>query len=268
MMAPRPQLFQAIVLIVCSAFSIPAQAQCTWFKDRDADGFGDPASTTSAPCHVALPGYVLNKRDCNDTFLNAAEWAMVGAAAVDPDAAVMTDLEIAVDGTLYVLYRKNTGSNPTAVVAVHMFNGTSWVAVGPDPVNFSDQMYAADLALDGNGVPYIAFADGDVGGKVTVIRYNSSSGSWAVVGSRGMSAQDVISDGTASLAFDGNNIPHVFYVSPSGDAFVMRYDPAGNVWQELGGGAFASAGSTEYSLKIGISNIPYAVFTESDTRIP
>lgn len=266
-MVSRSKLFQAVVLVVCSVFSIPGLAQCTWYQDQDADGFGDPASATSAACIAALAGYTLNQLDCNDTHFNDATWKALGTAGVGSGNVVNTDLEIAPDGTPYILYRKFTDPNPTAVVAVKKFDGTNWVSVGQDPITFSDHMYGADMALDGNGVPYIAFVDQDLGEKVTVIKYTSSSNSWGVVGSRAMSAESVIGNGTASLALDANNIPHVLYASPSGDGFVMKYDPSGNAWYALGGGAFASMGSSEYSITIGSNNVPHVAFTESDVEI-
>ena len=269
-MVLTPKLFQVIVLVVGSMVSISGRAQqCTWYPDdADLDGFGTAAGAKMAACHVAQPGFVLNNLDCNGNHYNDAEWTTIGSSEVAMDAVVSTDVEIAPDGTPYILYRTFTDPNPTAVLALKKFNGTNWVAVGPDPIDFSDYMFGADLALDDRGVPYVAFVDQDMGDKVTVIKYNGSSNRWDLVGSRAMSADAVIGNGTVRIALDENGIPHVFYVNVIGDAYVMRYNSAGNRWLALGGGTFATVGSSEYMLAIDGNNVPYVAFTDaSDLKI-
>jgi len=66
----------------CSAF--------TWYQDADADGYGNPAVSTTTSVNTAPSGYVSNSSDCND-----------GNNAVNPAAAeICNGIDDNCDGTI------------------------------------------------------------------------------------------------------------------------------------------------------------------------
>src|SRR4051812_45152120 len=79
----------------------------------------------------------------------------------------------------------------------------TWQLLGTQ--GFSETVYTnslTSLALDHNGVPYVAYADAWTGGKLTVMTYNGAA--WVPVGNTDFTA------GLAydmSLAIDSNNVP-------------------------------------------------------------
>ena len=73
----------------------------------------------------------------------------------------------------------------------------SWQVVGSPGFSAGRADYTS-LAIDGSGVPYVAYQDWGNGGKATVMKY--SGGAWATVGSAGFSAGEAA---YTSLAIDG-----------------------------------------------------------------
>ena len=64
----------------------------------------------------------------------------------------------------------------------------SWGTVGSPDFSASITEYTS-LAIDKNGIPYVAYGDDGDGYKATVMKYNGTN--WEVVGSTGFSAGEI-----------------------------------------------------------------------------
>ena len=134
--------------------------------------------------------------------------------------------------------------------------GGTWVAVGS--AGFSPGTVAlTSLALDQNGTPYVAFADGTNGNKVTVMRYDGST--WVAVGSPGFSAGQ---ENYISLALDQSGTPYVAYmdVANSSKATVMKYN--GSAWVAVGSPGFSADIAGYTSLALDGSGTPYVAYED------
>ncbi|MCK0148382.1 hypothetical protein MWU78_22295, partial [Arenibacter sp. F26102] len=112
------------------------------------------------------------------------------------------------------------------------FNGSAWELVGP--AGFSDgEAYWTSLAVDGSGVPYLAYQDVANENRATVQKFNGSD--WEVVGPVGLS----LYTGAVSLLLDASGVPYVAYQDSTkeGKATVQRFN--GNAWEVVGNAGFS-----------------------------
>src|SRR6185312_518156 len=80
-----------------------------------------------------------------------------------------------------------------------------WTTVGAaDFTSTPMGVTGLSLALDKNGTPYVSYIDGGDSNKVTVQKYNSSTGKWQIVGMAGIS-RGAAATGT-SLAIKDSSI--------------------------------------------------------------
>ena len=119
-------------------------------------------------------------RDRSDQFDRAtvmryydAAWQAVGGPRFTAGATSFTSLALAADDTPYLAYvaTVDPDQNTQYKATVVRFDGTSWQPVGP--AGFSGASANDDgtvLALDANGRLYVAFRDGAVENKGTVMR--------------------------------------------------------------------------------------------------
>lgn len=131
-----------------------------------------------------------------------------------------------------------------------------WNALGG--VGFSSGICNyTSLALDTNGVPYIAFLDGTMGGKASVMKFNGTN--WTLVGNAGFSG--FIMNNT-SLAFDKNNTPYVAYQdrSNSAKAAVMKFN--GSAWVAVGNIGFSAGQAMYISIAFNDNNVPYVSYQD------
>lgn len=112
------------------------------------------------------------------------------------------------------------------------------------------------LALDTNGVPYLAFSDIGMGGA-SVMKFNGKN--WVLVGSRGFS-NGVFNN--TSLNFDKNNTPYIAYQdgNTSAKAAVMKYD--GSNWVAVGSIGFSAGQAMYIDIAFDNSNTPYVSYQD------
>jgi len=101
---------------------------------------------------------------------DGANWVLVGSMASQAlDSADELSFAINDDGILYVAYMND--SNVKAVVRKYDSGTDTWVNVGSP--YFSEAIGSLSLAIDSNGVPYVGYRDESIGGKATVMKYDS-----------------------------------------------------------------------------------------------
>jgi hypothetical protein len=129
----------------------------------------------------------------------------------------------------------------------------NWEYVGIP--NFpANSAFTPSLALNANGVPYVAFTSPALGG-VCVMSFNGNE--WDFVGAPGFSP-----GGYISMAIRNNNIPYVAFSDPEeqGRVSVMRLN--GNEWVHVGSPGFSPGTSASYvSLAINDSGEPFVAFS-------
>lgn len=128
-----------------------------------------------------------------------------------------------------------------------------WIVLGQEGFSKKDAEYTT-IALDNNGVPYVAYSDAGNGKKVTVKKYTQKG--WETVGKEGFSLKAAKN---ISLAFDNSNIPYVAYIEEPGKRVVVS-KLSKDKWVEVG----VSAGvGDDVSLAIDSKGTPYVAYTYS-----
>ncbi|MEP3387154.1 MAG: cadherin repeat domain-containing protein [Reichenbachiella sp.] len=187
------------------------------------------------------------------------QWTVVGSAGISDGYATFQSLAFD-NGIPYVAFRDDTNNRKTTVMK---FVSGSWQLVGAagsvGSSRTSAVVYAAEyqsLAFN-NGVPYVAYKDGAVGSKVSVMKFNGTT--WLAVGAAGFStgSADYI-----TLKFD-NDIPYVAYVDGgnSSKVTVMKYES--NSWQEVGSAGVSTGASSHVHLLFD-GGIPYVAYSDHD----
>jgi hypothetical protein len=132
----------------------------------------------------------------------------------------------------------------------------TWVNVG-SPGFSAGTASNQSLAIDSNGIPYVAYEDRENADKTTVMKFNGSN--WINVGSPGFSAGNALNQ---SLAIDSNDTPYVAYrdVAKANQTTVMKFN--GSNWVNVGSPGF-SAGNADYqSLAIDSNGTPYVAYQD------
>ncbi len=186
-----------------------------------------------------------------------AQWNVLGAPGITSGAALNTSIAIDGAGVPYVAFLDGANSYKISVMKYNA-STASWALLGPAAFSPGGANYIS-LAIDGTGVPYVAFEDYANNYKATVMKYSAATDSWSVVGSAGFSAW--YADYT-TLAIDGSGTPYVAYADHwSNDApTVMKYSTSTNSWNSVGSAAFGPNYSTQMSLAIDGSGVPYLAF--------
>lgn len=116
--------------------------------------------------------------------------------------------------------------------------------------------YSYDQSMKvNNGIPYVAFADGDNNYQTSVYMHNGTN--WVKLGSS-FGNDDTYSQ---SLFFN-NNIPYVAFAD--GDSYeVMVYTFNGTDWVQLGGAFGDDVSNVSLDFKV---NTPYVAFSDGDSN--
>lgn len=165
---------------------------------------------------------------------DGTNWITLGSAGFTPSGASFESLKIGPDNTPYLAFR-DVQYNYSA--SVMKFNGTNWVYVGTP--GFSPQAPASgagctSLAIDKNGVLYVAFLDLSNNWQASVMKFDGTD--WVYVGAPNISGGSA--DAT-SLVIDSQNTPIIAYTN--GSAQVKRFD--GTNWISVGMPDFTPADS-------------------------
>jgi hypothetical protein len=132
---------------------------------------------------------------------------------------------------------------------VMKWSGGTWTVLGSRGFS-AGQVNRTSLALDTNGVPYVAFQD-QTTHQAVVMRYsNSGATGWELVGAADFSPSAM--GGVFSLALDSHDVPYLaFCDSASGyAAAVMKHTGSGATgWQLVGAIGISSGQANGVSLR-------------------
>jgi len=97
-------------------------------------------------------------------------WDVVGSAGFSVGAASYTSLAMTPDGAPWVAFADDGSTAPNGRLSVMRFNGTSWESVGE---KFISQGSASSVCLVmRDGVPWVAFSDAALSGRLVVLEYD------------------------------------------------------------------------------------------------
>ncbi|MCL4835894.1 MAG: tandem-95 repeat protein, partial [Caldilineaceae bacterium] len=189
----------------------------------------------------------------------SSDWAAVGDATVTDEAAEELELVLDSQGFPYILY--NSSDWTFGKEGVLRFNGLNWQAVGPLDFLSGGGQDGADLALDSNDIPHVAFIDSDSSSKVSVKKYNAENDSWQYLGAPGFSATYATE---VSLAFDSNDTLYVAYREASSTikANVKKFDSNSGVWVQVGSVDFTPGLAYYLSLALDSNGVPYVAYMD------
>eukprot|EP01036_Dinobryon_divergens_P030161 gene30161-39358_t len=181
--------------------------------------------------------------------------ATVGSTGVVTGVAV---------GTATITYSVSNSCGTSAVTKAVTVNAATascdaWTITGTAGFSAGTAYYTS-IAMDGSGVPYVAYRDVANSNKATVMKF--SGGSWVTVGTAGFSIGDV---SYISLAIDGSGSPYVAYwdEANSNKATVMKFN--GSAWVAVGSAGFSAGGAEYITIAIDGSGAPYVAFQDHAT---
>ena len=137
-----------------------------------------------------------------------------------------------------------------------------WNVLG-SPAFSAGYIQSPSIALDGSGLPWLAYQDAGTGSRATVMNFNGSS--WTTAGSAGFSA------GTAtntSLAISPSGTPYVVFrdITQGNRATVMKFN--GTSWVTVGLPGFSSDVVFFTTIAISASGVPYVAWErQTDGKI-
>lgn len=144
-----------------------------------------------------------------------------------------------------------------AVLASVYTSQAQWSIVGSAGISGAVANHV-DMAVDANGVPYIAYADNSKGDKLTVKKWDGNN--WVSVGGTGVSPSSVEH---VSIGFDGVDLFVAFSDNDKGGrASVMRYKSWG--WSFLGNQGFTSQSVDYTSIAINASGKVHVGYSDGN----
>jgi hypothetical protein len=164
------------------------------------------------------------------------------------------------NNTPYIAFRDNSNT-------LYVMNYTgAWGAVGASVSNASN----ISLAFDGQGQPWVAFADGSAGNNATVMSFNMSV--WTLVGpAHGSASTGAVA--WTSLAIDSRSSSPIPYLAVmdtgwAGLTTVKKYLAGSGTWVNVGNPGFSAAQPFSGSLVLSAGGILYVAYQDGPTPPP
>lgn len=214
--------------------------------------------TTNIPYKIAKTPD-LNEKLCVYKF-NGTFWELVvkpGIGITKQPYNNEMDMALDANGVPYTAYIDFENASK---ITVKKYNGTSWVLVGT--AGFSTHAAAqVKLAIDGDGMPYIAYANSPATGATSLIIMKYDGTSWVNVGSVITSAKMVRH---IALAIDDNNTPYFAYENEM--VYVLKFSGVISWVGWVNVGSSPSTVNNQYyncfDFAIDANNTPYVVFND------
>jgi hypothetical protein len=135
---------------------------------------------------------------------------------------------------------------------------TGWHSLGGGEIAPS-RATSGKIAVSTNGVPYAAFSDESVSGRLSVMKYSGSA--WANVGTPGFTSGSVYS----YILYVDQDTPYVAFTGSSYYLTVMKFDGAS--WVNVGGtitSSYSYSNSFDFMVSAGV---PYIAFSDSSSQL-
>jgi len=192
-------------------------------------------------------------------------WAPVGKAGFSDGQADYPCLSIdPTNGDLYLAYA-DQGHGSRATVVKYNTNSASWETLGGAGFTAGQAEYVS-LCIDNNGTPFLAFQDDANSKKVSVMKYDSGSKSWAYLGYPAFSSQSQTFYLSPRWLVAVNGTPYVAYWDEAltGKATCMKYNGAD--WVSVGTAGFTAGQAAGISLAL-YNGKPCIAFTDGDQSV-
>ena len=212
-----------VLLLLFSAVTATAQ---TW-EHVGSPGFTNSSTSFTTvkvdPTGIPYLAYIDgSSQKARVMRFNGTSWEDVGAPGFSAGAVDYLTFNLDPSGNPYVAYQDATLDQKLTVMK---FDGASWVSVGMP--GFSDWVFMNSLAINSDGVPYVAYFNVSTF-DINVMRYNGAA--WENVGNSPPGRGDYF-----SLAFNAADMPYLAFqdFDESGNkTTVMKFN--GNEWVAVG----------------------------------
>jgi hypothetical protein len=208
--------------------------------------------------YLAFPdnGYLSKPRVMK---LNDAGTAWEQLTPLGISAGFSWNVNIKLNGNIpYLVYRDNTYSNKASVMRYNL-SKAAWENVGNPGFTFQlSDITQLPIAFSGT-IPYVAFIDGSLSGKATVMKLNSAGTGWEAAGPAGFSSDRVT--GQVSLAVNGST-PYIMYFDKVLN--IKKLNAAGTAWASVGNAFTAGPVNTMNTTSIVFKGaVPYIGFADA-----
>lgn len=194
---------------------------------------------------------------------NGNDWDLLGEKAFSPSIVQYTSIVVDANGIPYAAFKgTDVTSNSDRGISVMKYNGNSWDTVGArhGASRFATNIVTdyVTLALNNNGVPYVAYQDPSNGYKATVVKYSGSQ--WDTIGGLSISSDQALN---LSLTVDKNSMPYVAYKNETSGGGITVYKYNGIKWDTVGR-RIMSGPTAAFTPSIVCDNAgtPYIVYTD------
>lgn len=195
--------------------------------------------------------------------LTGATWEIIGHESFAAQSNVVTDwlgVDLAQNSqnVPYVVYKDNDYGGK---LSVKKYNGSTWEYVGAPGFSPASIDYDAEIELDSNDVPYVAYLTFvDVTFKISVAKFNGST--WELVGLANFSGRCYTE---FEFKINSANVPYVAYRGGNSAAddtrcTVMKFN--GTSWVNEGNAYFTAAKADQISMAFDQNDIPYIVYED------
>ena len=182
-------------------------------------------------------------------------WAAVGTPSTLSGAdAYYVDMTIVKD-TIYAAFETSSYLGSVIKCAV---NGTTWTNACPVNIDADSASYES-IAIDNNGIPYVAFSDNGANQNgITIVKLTPTG--WALVGTRNISGGKAVN---TSLKINPlTNMPVVAYSSYGAGTEANVEEWNGSTWVFVGAPGFSTDWTSSMSLAVDNNGAYYVSYDD------
>nr|MBP7584234.1 fibronectin type III domain-containing protein [Spirochaetota bacterium] len=226
------------------------------------DSFSLKLNTSNIPYVAYLEGTMGIEGRVSVMKYNGGTWSLVGSAGFSGEAATSVNLEIASDGTPYVVYKVASDTTPSdrrGRVMKYTGSGASgWEYIG-SYISTTEAFYCGLALRPSDNVPAVIFSDSTSNYQLNVQSYVPSV--WTQFGLLAEAATNPIVN---SIAYSTASNLYVSYLDPTSPVppatpvmkvTVQCYN--GSAWSGVGDAKFGSGEIFYAALALGSDNVPY-----------